>query len=115
MKFYSVIFAAAALFSAAEACKCWARGRHVSEYTHACCTYTGGIFSRDNCDGDIFDQLGKFARCCENLGSHTDCDCPTCPQEDERRKAMGLAPMTDVERVAFAAKSEKMEERQFIA
>lgn len=105
MKLYSAVLAVAALFSAVEACKCYnSQGRHVSEYTHACCTYTGGIFSKDNCDGDIFDKLSTFAKCCKNLASQTDCDCPTCPQEDARRTALGLPLMSDTERAAFAVK-----------
>ncbi|KAL7785570.1 hypothetical protein V8C37DRAFT_405770 [Trichoderma ceciliae] len=115
MKLYSALFATVALSSAAEACKCWARGRQISEYTHACCTYTGGVFSRDNCDGDIFDKLGTFSKCCKILGSRTDCDCETCPQEDARREALGLAPMTDAERAAFSEKkNEKNQVRGFV-
>jgi hypothetical protein len=114
MKSYSIILAVVALFSAAEACKCWGAQRHTPEYTHACCTFSGGIFSDDNCDGDIFDNLSTFSQCCENLNSTSDCSCPTCPEEDIRRKSLGLPPMTDAERVAFAQKSQKMEARHFI-
>ncbi|KAL7913315.1 hypothetical protein GGI35DRAFT_286835 [Trichoderma velutinum] len=116
MKFYSAIFAVVALFSSAEACKCWnSHGRTVSEYTHACCTYTGGFFTNDNCDGDIFDKLNVFRKCCKNLGSESDCDCPDCPQEDARRKSMGLAPMSDAERAEFAGKkTEKQRSVPFI-
>ncbi|EHK25006.1 uncharacterized protein TRIVIDRAFT_220441 [Trichoderma virens Gv29-8] len=116
MKLYSAIFAVITLFSTAEACKCWnSYGRHVSEYTHACCTYTGGIFNNGNCDGDIFDKIGVFTKCCENLGTESDCECPDCPQEDARRKSLSLAPMTDAERADFAAKkSEKQRSVPFI-
>ncbi|KAK4062751.1 uncharacterized protein Triagg1_9749 [Trichoderma aggressivum f. europaeum] len=114
MQLYSAIFAVIALFSTAEACKCWnSYGRTVSEYTHACCTYTGGFFSDDNCDGDILDKLDVFRTCCENLGTESDCYCPDCPVEDARRKAMGLKPMTDAERAEFAVKgTEKKSEKQ---
>ncbi|KAL6692220.1 hypothetical protein J3F84DRAFT_351862 [Trichoderma pleuroticola] len=113
MKFYSAIIAIVALFSAAEACKCWnPYGRTVSEYTHACCTYTGGFFSNENCD-DVFDKLDVFRTCCENLGTESDCDCPDCPVEDARRKALGLAPMSDAERAEFAVKkTEQKTEKQ---
>ncbi|OPB41939.1 hypothetical protein A0O28_0030560 [Trichoderma guizhouense] len=110
MKFYPAIFAIVALFSAAEACKCWnSYGRAVSEYTHACCTYTGGFYSDHNCNGDIFDKLDVFRTCCENLGAESDCDCPDCPEEDARRKALGLKPMTDAERHEFAVKKTETE------
>ncbi|KAL6792408.1 hypothetical protein GGI42DRAFT_335115 [Trichoderma sp. SZMC 28013] len=114
MKLYSIIFAIIALFSAAEACKCWnSYGRAVSEYTHACCTYTGGFFSDGNCDGDIFDKLDVFRTCCENLGTESDCDYPDYLQEDARREALGLEPMSDAERAEFAVrKSEKKTEKQ---
>ncbi|KAL7932636.1 hypothetical protein V8C35DRAFT_281418 [Trichoderma chlorosporum] len=114
MKLYSAVVAVVALFSAAEACKCWnSQGRHVSEYTHACCTYTGGFFSNDsdNCDGDIFDKLGVFTRCCANLGTESDCDCPDCPEEDARRKSLGLKPMSDAERADFAGKKSERQQR----
>lgn len=108
MKISLILFATAGLFSAAEACKCWAAGKLIPEYTQACCTYTGGLFNirTNNCDGDIFDKLNKFAGCCRFLKSTSDCDCPTCPDEDERRQALGLPPMTDAERIAFAEKTE---------
>ncbi|KAL7794350.1 hypothetical protein V8C37DRAFT_401375 [Trichoderma ceciliae] len=79
MKFNLAILAGAALFSAAEACKCWAQGSHVPDLTRPCCSKAGGYLSQGNtnCDG-IGERLSTFWNCCKSYGAKSDCNCPTC-------------------------------------
>ncbi|RFU74280.1 glycosyltransferase family 90 [Trichoderma arundinaceum] len=79
MKFTLAILAITTLFSAAEACKCWANGDHVPDLTRPCCSAAGGYLNQGNtnCDG-IGENLSSFWYCCKSYGAKSDCNCPTC-------------------------------------
>ncbi|POR39232.1 Uncharacterized protein TPAR_00569 [Tolypocladium paradoxum] len=111
MKFTVVILAVATLFSASDACKCIGPNGNNVEATNACCQEAGGRASGGDCPaGQISQRLSRFASCCRNYSTRSDCRCPIgCAKQEleAEREAKGMPPPTEDEVQALVATYEE--------
>lgn len=110
MKVFAAVLALAALLSAAEACKCVSSIGNNEAATRACCQEAGGSASETDCPADdISNNLSRFASCCRQYETRSDCRCPIgCARQEleAQRAAEGKAPPTDTEVNALVASYE---------
>lgn len=106
MKFATVIFAIATVFTTADACKC---GGNV-DATRACCRDVGGVPTSNDCPANtISERLSNFHSCCLGFGVRSDCRCPIgclMQEVEAERKTQGLPALNESEKLNYLMKYE---------
>ncbi|KAF1738205.1 hypothetical protein CRV24_000127 [Beauveria bassiana] len=75
MQFSTIIFAAATLFAAGDACKCFTGANINFGASRKCCSQSGGRWTGDDCAfAGTGGNLGKFNSCCGQNGANSDCE-----------------------------------------
>lgn len=110
MKFLTSIVAIIAMAASAEACQCLSADGVNEAATKDCCGEAGGSPDGNQCPADdIGENLSKFAQCCRDYGTRSDCRCPVgCARTELEAMAKkgGTAPPTDDEVEAYVASYE---------
>lgn len=111
MKLLTSIVAVIAMISSAEACQCLSSNGVNGPATESCCREAGGSPKGNQCPANqISENLSKFASCCKDYGTRSDCRCPIgCARLELEAKAKeeGTAPPTDDEVQALVASYEE--------
>ncbi|KAM3436755.1 hypothetical protein MY4824_004176 [Beauveria thailandica] len=75
MQFSAIIFAAATLFAAGEACKCFQGSNIDFPASRSCCAQSRGRWTGTDCAfAGTNGNLGTFNSCCHQRSGNSDCE-----------------------------------------